>query len=112
MATINLNFSPLSILISAMILSGIFTHGVQAESLMTSFSSTEEHKQDLLSTGRHIHIEANSYAGSTHDLRAQTPATRPRDDEDKNHSVKKRISGDGFGNNFPARLTYDFNFLD
>lgn len=104
MATINLNFSPLSILVSAMILSGIFTHGVQAESLMTSFSAAEEHKQDLLSTGRHIHVEANTYAGSTHDLRAQTPATRPREDDDKNHSVKKRITGDGFGNDFSSSI--------
>lgn len=99
-----INISPLSVAISALILSGVLVHGVQAESLVTEISSSE-HRQDLLSAGRHIHIETSTFSNSTHDLRAQTPATRPRDDDDKNHSIKKRVSGDGFGNNFSSSIS-------
>ena len=80
-------------------MSGILTHGVQAESLVVKHGASE-HKQDLLSTGKHIHIDTNSFSGSTHDLRAQTPTTRPRDDDENNRELKKRFSEDGFGNCF------------
>lgn len=96
-----LNFKPLSIAVSVLALSGILTHGVQAESLVVE-NKPSEHRQDLLSTGKHIHIDTSTYASSTHDLRAQTPATRPRDEDDKNQTIKKRINGDGFGSNFSS----------
>lgn len=100
------NYNPLSIAVSVLALSGIVAHGVQAESLVTESvkSSNSEHRSELLSVGRHIHIEGSTYASSTHDLRAQTPTTRPRDEEDRNRSIKKRIGGDGFGNIFSSSI--------
>lgn len=97
------NLKPLSIAVSVLALSGILTHGVQAESLVPENKSSG-HRQDLLSTGKHIHIDASTYASSTHDLRAQTPATRPRDEDDRNQTVKKRVNSDGFGNNFSSAI--------
>lgn len=94
-------FNPLSIVMSVLALSGILSHGVQAETLVAE-SSASEHRQNLLSTGKHIHIDTGTYGNSTHDLRAQTPATRPRDEDDKNQTVKKRFGGDGFGNDFSS----------
>lgn len=95
------NFSPLSIIVSVLALSGILAHGVQAESLVAE-NSASEHRQDLLSAGRHIHVDTGTYGNSTHDLRAQTPATRPRDEDDKNQTIKKRVGSDGFGNSFSS----------
>jgi len=104
MPTINLNLSPLSVLASIMVLSGIFTHTVQAESLITDTNSSAEHRQNLLTIERHVHIENSGFTSITHGIKAQTPTTRPRDDEDKNYTVKKRVSGDGFGNNFSSSI--------
>lgn len=96
-----LNRNLLSIVLSISTLLGVVSHGLQAESLVAEVSASE-HRKDLLSVGRHTHVESSTYAGSTHDLRAQTPATRPRDEDDKNLAVKKRIGGEGFGDTFSS----------
>jgi len=98
-----INLKPLSILISALAMSGILTHTVQAESLVIKHG-VSEHRQDLLSVGRHIHIDSDALSGSTHDLRVQDQAARPRDDDDKDRLIKRRTAGEGFGNSFSTLL--------
>ena len=97
-----INITPLHALLSVMALSGLFTHGVQAESLITEVENRSSEKSELLTSGKHIHIEASAFAGSTYNLRSQPPANRPRDEDDKDNLAKRRSIGDGFGANYSS----------
>ena len=99
-----INYSPLSVLISVFVMSGILAHSVQAESLVARVGMSE-HKQDLLSIERHTHIDIGTFSSGTRDLRSQAPSTRPRDEDDKNQTIKKPISGDGLGNYFSNSIS-------
>jgi len=92
-----LNPNPLSIIVSIMALSGILAHGVQAEFLAKAASILESKNERLVSS-QHIHVETDSYNGTTYGMRSQSPAARPQDDGDKDTILKKRTANDGFGN--------------
>jgi len=83
-----------------MALSGVFVHGVQAESLVSSLRIEHSNNGKPLSSGGHIHVEASTFAGDTYSLRSQPPANRPREDEDKDSLDKRRDIGDGFGTDY------------
>jgi|GEM_PF-1967782 len=98
-----ININPLHTMISVIALSGIFVHGVQAESLVTAdYESRNGDKSELLLSGKNIHTEASTFTGNTFDLRSQQAANRPRDDEDRDNLAKRRSIGDGFGTDYSS----------
>lgn len=99
-----LNFNPISVIISILILSGVLVHGAHVDNFVVE-PGLSEHKQKISSNSSHTHIEMSAFTNSTHDLRSQTPSNRPRDDDDKDNSTKKRVSGDNFGGDLTSLVS-------
>lgn len=89
-------------LASIMAVSGVLAHCLHLEGLVVGSGLHSDAKSERLVSAQHTHIETNSYGSTTFGMRSQPPAARPQDDGDKDTLLKKRISSDGFGNDYSS----------
>jgi len=99
--------NPLPIMISLTAVLGVFVHDARFDKVaMTAMSApaivADYHNgiTNLLPSTQHIHSDVGSSIGSAFSLRAQQPATQPRNEDDKKYIAQRRIMGNTFGNDY------------
>jgi|GEM_PF-657720 len=99
--------NPLPILISLTAVFGVFIHDAQLNSVamaamsMPAITADYSHGAVNLSpSNQHFQSESSSFLSSTYSLRAQQPATQPRNEGEKKYIAQRRIMGNTYGNDY------------
>ena len=97
---------PLTLLVSAATLFGVFIHDTRIDNALLSgtsnpgiIASYNSGEIKLSSNEQHIHSE-NVSVSSALSLNYQQPATQPRNQDDKKYIAQKRLMGSGSDNEY------------